>query len=350
MSRVTMKSVADVMGVSVMTVSNACNRPDQLSPDLRARILQRAEKMGYGGPSAVARQLRSGRTNAYGVLLSEPLSYAFEDPFSILWLSGLAQALESAEGTMVLLPVRQGNESDLEQLRRASVDGVAAMCSEQPVARLVAQRGLPLVSTDPDDPDGSWVAIDDHAAGVQLGSYLARLGHTDVMVVVGRHQHRDMGLREYTLDNYNATVQRRGGSGFYTQARLRGLVEGLGHVRPTILTAQGNSRESGRRVAGLALDRQNRPSALVCLSDVLALGVLDATSDRGLTPGRDLSVTGFDDLPDASRAGLTTVHQPIIEKGRLVGELLLDPSRQPRRIMLEHRLIVRSSTGPAPHD
>jgi Periplasmic binding protein-like domain len=129
---------------------------------------------------------------------------------------------------------------------------------------------------------------------------------------------------------------------------VRGLIEGLGRVRPTLLAAGGNSRESGRRAAGSALDRQNRPTALICLSDVLALGALDAMSDRGLVAGRDLSVTGFDDLPDALRAGLTTVHQPIVDKGRLVGELLLDPDRQPRRIMLDHSLVIRSSTGPAP--
>lgn len=351
MSRVTMKDIAEVMGVSVMTVSNAFNRPDQLSAELRARILGRADKMGYGGPHAAARQLRSGRTNAYGVVFSERLSYAFNDPFSVLWLSGLARALEGAGAAMVLLSVHGTEDSDLEVFRNASVDGVAGRCATHPAMRVAVARGLPVVSTDPEDPAGSWVAIDDHLAGVQLGQYLRRLGHTDVVIVAARHLvgSTTPTPTQASVAEYSATIEAVRRAGFYdTWARLSGIVEGLDTVRPRILTAGWNARDTGRRAGGMALDRQDRPTAIVCLSDVLALGVLDAMADRGLAPGREISVTGFDDLPDAARAALTTVRQPIVEKGRLVGELLLDPERQPRRIMLGHSLIVRSSTGPAP--
>ena len=125
--RVTMKDVADVMGVSVMTVSNAFNRPDQLSVDLRDRILVRAQKMGYGAPNAAARNLRQGRTNCYGVVFSESLNYAFSDPYSVLWLSGLSQSLEQAGKTMMLLPVSQPSPANLDLVRRASVDGIAGL-------------------------------------------------------------------------------------------------------------------------------------------------------------------------------------------------------------------------------
>lgn len=349
MSRVTMKDIAEVMGVSVMTVSNAFNRPDQLSEDLRGRILARAEKMGYGGPNAAARQLRSGRTNAYGVLFSERLSYAFNDPYSVLWLSGLSRALEDAHAAMVLLSVQGGADADVEALRNASIDGVAGRCAAHPAMRVAIARGLPVVSTDPEDPHGSWVTIDDRLAGEQVGRYLRRLGHTDVMVVVPRHQTGAPTPPEASVADYRATLEAARGAGFYdTWARLTGIIEGLGDVAPRIVTPGWNARESGRRAGGLALDRQDRPTAIVCLSDVLAFGVLDAMAGRGVVPGREVSVTGFDDLPDAARAGLTTVRQPIVEKGRLVGELLLDQGRQPRRLTLDHALIVRSSTGPAP--
>jgi len=84
------------------------------------------------------------------------------------------------------------------------------------------------------------------------------------------------------------------------------------------------------------------------LSDVLALGTWDAAQERGLTPGRDLSITGFDDIPDAGFLGITTVHQPITEKGRMIGRLAMDPAYPTRQITLPIELIVRSSTGPAP--
>jgi DNA-binding LacI/PurR family transcriptional regulator len=87
---------------------------------------------------------------------------------------------------------------------------------------------------------------------------------------------------------------------------------------------------------------------VVADSDVLAGGVLDVLIARGLRPGRDISVTGFDDAPTAAPAGLTTTRQPIRDKGRLMGRMLLDPSFTERRVVLPTELVVRTSTGPAP--
>ena len=87
------------------------------------------------------------------------------------------------------------------------------------------------------------------------------------------------------------------------------------------------------------------PRAIVGLSDVVALGVLEAMRERGLEAPRDVSVSGFDDIAAAAQAGLTTVRQPILEKGRLVGELLLDAEREPRQVLLPIELVVRDSTG-----
>lgn len=100
--------------------------------------------------------------------------------------------------------------------------------------------------------------------------------------------------------------------------------------------------------AALVLDGPERPSAIVADSDVLAGGVLEAVRLRGLQPGRDISVTGFDDASPAGPAGLTTVRQPIRERGRLMGRMLLDPTFTTRRVVLPTELVVRSSTGPAP--
>ena len=115
-----------------------------------------------------------------------------------------------------------------------------------------------------------------------------------------------------------------------------------------VLTAGHNVRESGRTAGAYVLDVQDRPTAIVALSDVLALGVWDAAQQRGLTPGHEVSIAGFDDLPDAAFVGLTSVHQPIVEKGRLAGRLAMDPEYPDRQILLPIELKVRTSTGPAP--
>jgi DNA-binding LacI/PurR family transcriptional regulator len=86
----------------------------------------------------------------------------------------------------------------------------------------------------------------------------------------------------------------------------------------------------------------------VGLSDVQALGAMEAMKTRGLVPGRDLTVVGFDDIPAAETARLTTIRQPIKDKGRMVGRVLLDPEVTEHQVLLPTELIVRSSSGPAP--
>ena len=95
-NRVTLKTIADAVGVSRTTVSNAYNRPDQLAPELRDRILNAARELGYAGPDPAARRLRSGRRDAVGLLLTEGLSGAFTDPAAIILLQGIARATEDA--------------------------------------------------------------------------------------------------------------------------------------------------------------------------------------------------------------------------------------------------------------
>jgi DNA-binding LacI/PurR family transcriptional regulator len=137
----------------------------------------------------------------------------------------------------------------------------------------------------------------------------------------------------------------------YEDSRLRlvGLREALGpDAEVTAVYAGHNSREAGERAAAWLLDRRDRPTAIAAISDVMALGAISAAQQRGLVIGRDLSVTGFDDVPAAAAAGLTTIRQPIAEKGRLKGRKLLDPDFTERRVVLDTELVVRSSTGPAP--
>ena len=104
--RVTLQTLADRLGVSRTTASNAFNRPDQLNPALRAKVLALAAELGYGGPDPAGRALRSGRAGAIGVLLTEQLSYAFADPAAVATLRGLALEAEQLGVSLSLLPAR----------------------------------------------------------------------------------------------------------------------------------------------------------------------------------------------------------------------------------------------------
>ena len=349
MARMTVKTLAAVLGVSPATVSNAYNRPDQLSPQLRERILATAEELGYPGPDAAGRTLRMGRADAVGVLLSERLSYAFSDPFAIEFLTGLSEVVEEHGISIVLMPLsrRAANshagvsESDMTAVRHANIDAltILSLPANHPAAILARARGIRLVTTSPsNDPESSWVAIDDFGAGVMVGEHLAGLGHRDIAVLVETNQPagspgRRLDPAALTLLDYAARV-----------AGLRRSIPG----QVMILSGGHNSIESGTTATTWLLDHDQHPSAIVGLSDVLALGALRALANRGLSTPADVSVCGFDDIPAARAADLTTVHQPIRDKGQHVGRLLIDPESRPRQVLLPISLVPRATTGPAP--
>src|SRR6202008_1607343 len=119
-----------------------------------------------------------------------------------------------------------------------------------------------------------------------------------------------------------------------TGERIRGFDDalsagGVPWTDVTLIEVTDNSRAAGAEAAAYALDRADRATAILACSDVLALGLLDALAARGLRPGVYVSVTGFDDVPEAAAAGLTTIAQPSVERGRTAGELLLDQPTDP---------------------
>jgi DNA-binding LacI/PurR family transcriptional regulator len=340
---VTMRTLADRLGVSVTTVSNAYSKPDRLSPDLRDQILATAKELGYCGPSAAGRALRSGRTDVCGFLFGGDLSAAFADPYTVTFLAGLSESVERF-GASVLLLRSPGPDEDSERqlLQRAAIDAIVT-CSavtDHPATELLSQRGVRVVGAQRSD-EGDWVAINDVKAGRLIGKHLAKLGHRRVVVVVpGEAPDGE------PFDVERDEVLAVGGS--FAAERLEGLEEKLPDASIRIVCGGWNTRQAGRAAAAYALDDQDRPTAVVGLSDVLAAGVWDAARERGLKPGRDLSIAGFDGIQDAEFLGITTVSQPIEDKGRYAGRLAMDPDYPQRQILLPVELIVRVSTGPAP--
>jgi len=347
----TLQTVADAMGVSRSTVSNAYGRPDQLSPDLRQRILETAGKLGYAGPNPAARSLRRGRAGAIGVLFTANISHALHDPFSVLLLQGLAHTAERYGVGLLLLPLSMDPDRAARTVRDAVVDGFCVYCVPDWHRALdtIRSRGLPVVNANepPDEgPETMFVGIDERASAYAAAEHLARLGHRRVAVI----------SIDLTPEWRTRLVQLRGPDdvgAHISRERLRGVADafaevGVGWDDLTVINAGANSRDQGAAAAAYALDRADRCTAILTYSDVLALGVLDALAVRGLRPGPDVSVTGFDDVPQALTAGLTTIRQPAVEKGERVGELLLDPPADPadRRVLLPTELVVRSSTGP----
>ncbi|WP_232661592.1 LacI family DNA-binding transcriptional regulator [Pseudonocardia sp. TRM90224] len=344
----TLASLAAELGVSRTTVSNAYNRPDQLSAPLRARVLEAARRLGYPGPDPVARSLRTRKAGAVGLLLTEALSYAFRDPAATGFLEGLALACEQAGQGLLLIPVSP-EHADVTAVHQAGVDGfvVYSVREDDPHFLAVLERPVPTVVCDqPHGVEGvDRVGVDDRAGMLSLTRHVTGLGHRRVGVLCmrlgeGRHD----GLADQQrLQNATYPVQRD---------RLAGLRDGLAEVGVDwadvpVIERFEHSVEAGQNGAAELLGARPDITAVICTSDILALGALRYAGDRGLAVPDDLTITGFDGVPEAERAGLTTVRQPLLEKGRVAGELLLERGdrNRPRRVMLPTELLVGTTSG-----
>jgi DNA-binding LacI/PurR family transcriptional regulator len=341
---VTLQTIADALGVSRTTVSNAYNRPDQLAPALREKVLETAMGLGYAGPDPAARRLRSGLRGAIGLMFSERLSYAFTDPGAVAFLQGLTEATEAKGYELLLLPGMRGEHREVVSVRDAVVGAFCLYCmpDDHPAVQAAHDRRLPVVIVDePRSPGAFFVGIDDRDGARLVAAHVAELGHEHVAIVVDRLVD-DMGeglVGPERLAQSDCKTSRE---------RVDGYLAGLDGAAPVqIYEALANFPECGERAAHELLECEPRPTAILCSTDVLAFGVIKTLRERGLEVPGDVSVTGFDDVPAAATADLTTLRQPLVEKGREAGRLLMEPGTE-REVILPIELVARGSTGPPP--
>jgi DNA-binding LacI/PurR family transcriptional regulator len=343
---VTLQTIADRLGVSRTTVSNAYNRPDQLAPELRERILSTAAELGYTGPDAAARRLRSGGREAIGLLSTGSLVYAFTDPAAVLFMQGFARATEEAGLGILMLPgTGYGSTRAENAIHEAVVDGfcIHSLPVGAPDLEAAVARRVPLVLVDePRTGTHTFIGIDDEAGARMASEHLIELGHRRVGAVVFRTAD----------DDYDGPVDAaREAASVYpvSAARLRGWREPLvaAGVDPADHPREErswNSPEAGAEGLRILLAREPELTAVVFASDQMALGGLRAARDLGR---EDLSIIGYDDIPGARLAGLTTVSQPLLEKGLTAGRLLVQGDTEPARdIILPVELRVRETTRP----
>lgn len=339
MSSVTLADVAQAAGVSAATVSRVLSGSRPVGSDIARHVRATAERLGYRG-NGIARALRQQRTDAVGVVVPSILN-----PFFTGLVDSIEGALHDSGKQLVLCDSRQDPELEAQHLRllvERHVDGIVvspcdATASIDAVSRTAALVPLVQVDRRVDVAETDWVGLDDDRA---LG-------------VVLEHLH-DRGARRVAFVTSRMTNSS-------TVDRLRGFEDGVRRLGLTIVpdgvVLDDFSVDSGERAAGALLDREvrDRPDAIVCADDLLAIGALRACHERGVAVPDEVQVTGIDDIVFSRYVSprLTTLAQPTAQMAeealRLLAQRAIGGARDAPtiRLALRPRLVVRESTRAA---
>ncbi|HKW59470.1 MAG TPA: LacI family DNA-binding transcriptional regulator [Candidatus Dormibacteraeota bacterium] len=334
MSRVTIADVASAAGVSKTAVSFAFNNPDRLAQATLERVLGVAHDLGYA-PHPAARALSTRRSGTIGVLIPQRLSAVFANPFLSELIQGMGELCERHDLTLLLVPPLDGSLESA--IRNASVDGFISLGlgPDDSALAVLDGLGIPTVLIDSEDSGAHPVVnVDDQGGAEAAANHLLQLGHRRLAIIVlppARSQR-----------THTPTANRR-------LAGYRAAIDAAGAPAPLTVTA-GISVAAGMRAFELLPSGRQKPTGLLAMSDMAAIGVMNAAQARGVGVPIDLSVVGFDDLPVSAWTNppLTTVRQPIVEKGRLAARMLIErmngkgvESPSP----LKTNLVVRNSTS-----
>ncbi|MGO4584838.1 LacI family DNA-binding transcriptional regulator [Arthrobacter sp. 2RAF6] len=338
-TRVGIREVAKAAGVSVTTVSHALNEATSFRVNAKTQQHVRAvaKDLGYA-PNRLASGLRKQRSKIIGLVSDEIAT----TPFASAMILGAQDA--SYERGYVVMVVDSGLDEQLERdeirmLQQHQVDGLVYAKMYHQVTRLPAElNALPTVVLDAvtDDASVSSIVPSEVAAAETAVAVLIKAGHTRIGML-------------NNPDDIPATRGRL--EGFHKELSTHGLEADPRHV-VVVSVADTNG---GREAALDLLSHDDRPTALFCFNDRIAMGVYQAAGALGLRIPEDLSVVGVDNLEliaDALWPGLTTVALPHYEMGHWAATQLLDilenPDTRPVQEMLACPLIERGSVGPPP--
>src|SRR5438874_4201635 len=333
--RVTLQNAPAHAGASTAAASDAFNDPERLRATTVTRILDAARELGYA-PNPHARALHSQRVGVLGVLFPQPIATVFANPFFASFLEGIGSVTdERGIGLLTVTPVGGSLE---RAIAAAPVDGVVIIGLDERNADVapLRKRGVPFVVVDGDAETASSVNVDDEGGAHAAAEFLLERGHREVLALTFHappaELDKDLGVRGRRLRGYRRAFVDHG------------LSLDDGAIVRTFVTLAGGDTAFAQAWATRA-----RPTAVPAASDIMAIGAMRAAKSLGLRVPGDLEVIGFDDIPTAAASdpALSTIHQPITEKGRVATRLLireLDEARPRERIALPTELLLREPT------
>jgi alanine racemase len=340
MAKVTIKDIAKKAGVSKAAVSYAFNYPNRLPKKTVQRILDVAKELRYV-PDPVARSMSTGRTGALGVLMPMPLYEIISSPFLSELLLGISEVCEKVGFSIMLVPPIEGSME--RAIANAAVDGFLTLGVEEDTEAMVIlkQRDVPFVTIDSDPIEGvPAVNIEDEDGARAILTHVLEAGHRRILIV---------SIKSETPGDYH------GYTGTLRQ-RMNGYISAL-HAfgleldnKQVWLDESECSIDVSRNTFKRVFDFDNPPTAVVAMSDVIAIGFMDAARRNGLRIPQDLSIVGFDDITYSELVfpPLTTVSQPIYCKGEMAANLLIkniEGEKDSTHHTLPTKLVLRESVA-----
>ncbi len=315
-ARITINKIAEKSGVSKTAVSFAFNNPSRISKATREKILRIADEFGYI-PDPVARTLTTRRVGSIGFLIPQSIPVAFKNPFLSQVLQGMGSVCQKEGFSLTIVPPLKG--CILKGIRSAAVDGFVTFGLEthMKIVELIRQRNVPLVVVD-GKPSESIPSIntDDRGGAKKIMEYVLSLGHRKITILSLKaasrvDQENFSRVRDLRLKGYEDALESFG---------LR-----IGSRMIRVINCEC-SMAGGSKAAEKIFSLKKYPTAVVAMSDIIALGVFSYCKENSIAVPEDISLAGFDNIPEASLVspGLTTVSQSAFEKGLKAGRILID--------------------------
>jgi DNA-binding LacI/PurR family transcriptional regulator len=344
---VKLADIAKAAGVSQGTASNVFSRPEIVREEVRKRVLGVAKQLGYNGPDIKGRLLRAGRVNAIGVAAIEPLSYFFDDPWARTLMTAIGEVCD-ASGTGIALVSANNQQRLAWNINSALVDGFILLCVDggERLVELTRRRQLPFVALalGADDTSVPVIGIDNIDGAAIAARYMAEMGHRRFAVLTTGHFDGRVGaIAPDEIDSALGSTARDRAVGYW-----KALAEfGIG-PDDVAMQATRNDKPSVDAVLATIFAAPRPPTAILAMSDRIALIAIQWLTERGLAVPDDVSVIGFDGVPEAAivQPGLTTMVQPLAEMARRAVGAILDGNLPATREALKVTLVVRGTTAP----
>jgi LacI family transcriptional regulator len=329
-SKVTIIEVAEKAGVSFGTVSRVINNDIHVKKETRQRVLKVMETLGYVA-NRQARSLAGGKSNIIGVLVPDLGTGYIEEI-----IRGIDAELSLSDLDLILYTTHRTASKEanyVANLAKGMVDGLLLVLPRNPVDYIgtLTSRNFPFILIDHQGTGRSCPAVGatNWQGAYRATEYLIKMGHNRIGFITGS---MDLGCSMDRLEGYLSAL------------RTHHAAEA-----PELIYEGTFFQPDGYAGATALLELPNPPTAIFASNDIMAMGVMDAVRSRGLRIPDDVSIVGFDDIPQAAvvRPALTTVNQPLEKMGRVATQMLLDLLRQPDkeagRIELPTELVIRES-------